>query len=226
MLNIIQAFYTSLYDRHKERSDSPDASRTAMKRKVLAALVNKGNFRPFQIINIGSGPQIIERSLLAEMKQKRIEPVQNQIVTVDIADIPERNLLARKNKAVVHYRRDANDLNCFQDGLFDIVFSNMAIDFAGIRAISEAERVLNYGGRAFFNFHHPYMLETLPYVQDPQIVDFWTYLRDNKMLFENDHQIVSSLSQIGFNSITAEYQSEREKGCGTVHHWWEVEATK
>lgn len=224
MLNLLKSFYTSLYNKG-EKSDSPDFTRVEMQRKVISALLQLEQ-RKFQVLNIGSGPQVLERQMIAQLIQLNYPLTSGQFCTVDIADIPPRKLLALK-RGVDHYYADANNLTeYFGDYTFDIVISNLAIDFAGLGAMHEAHRILTQNGRAFFHFHHPAMLENMNDINEPQVCAYWSYLRDNQILFSSAEEINLRLSNIGFvpTLIKERVQFDRKDNCN--HYWWEVEATK
>ncbi len=215
-------FYRRLYSH--EKHDSPDESRTSLVRRIRQ-LIQAGEITPRRILNIGSGPQALERQLLS--KSQGGEPLRKeaQFVSLDLADIMPVKLLAQSIDNVRHIRANAVELP-FKGGSFGLVVSNHAIDFAPqAAAFREAYRVLSEGGKAIFYLHHPSMIEQLPDDKKKNQKDvriFWQYLRDNSILFANEKDIKSFLSEAGFVPLEISLKTDEAR----ADKWWEVVAEK
>jgi hypothetical protein len=104
-----------------------------------------------------------------------------------------------------------------------MVVSNHAIDFLnkiGVDVYSEAFRVLRKGGYALFNFHHPSLVEGIERVKSEEVRSFWTYLRENNVLFQDEDQIREKLESVGFSVLEVMLVKDGPD------QWWEVVAQK
>lgn len=217
---LLARFYSDLYDNQHERSDSPEASRTRLSRRVRNAIgsLDRSDF----ILDLGSGPQIVTHQILRDRPNEH-----PNIVTLDIARIPRGKLLARK-KAYGHVRGNGNQLP-FKDSSFALVFSNMALDFMGTTAIDEVDRVLIPGGRLEINLHHPSLIpENLDLLltsrhlsrRERDTYNYWKFLRDNDILSEDPDVISHRFTSSDFilrNICLAEDGYDK---------WWEVSLIK
>lgn len=211
--SLMQDFYTHAYKSMKH--DSPELSRVNMS-KSIKQWVHEHSDKS-NILSIGAGRQALEKQLLAFSQPGITRGV--KIVTLDIADIPSRNLLAR-NYGVTHVRGDSLDLP-YPDNSFDLVISNHAIDFLPETVYSEVYRILTPGGGAIFYCHHPDMIpDDLSTVTDPNVRKFWGYLKENRLLFAHGAEIQDTLSRFGLVTdevkLAADWQNK----------WWEVMAHK
>jgi ubiquinone/menaquinone biosynthesis C-methylase UbiE len=218
--------YTRLYGALREKSDSPDKSRTNLVRKLVKVItINEANETVSRILNVGSGPQLLERQLISTLKQRGLKKAV-QIATLDLANLKPSQLLLRRNSTVAHTRADASKLP-YQPNSFDMVVSNLAIDFAPFEAIYEAFRVLDVSGLAFFNFHHPNMIpEDINCIGHCSVKTFWSYLKENRVLYPDPCKIEYAMNYVGFRNIKVEETSELDLDTNAVNYWWEVEAEK
>lgn len=211
--DLLGRFYTDAYRAMKH--DSPELSRVSMNKRIVDWLREYGGHGP--ILSIGAGRQSLEKQLLAF--SDRNVPDGIQIVTLDIADIPSSSLLARKY-GVAHVRADSLDLP-YPDNSFGLVVSNHAIDFLPETVYSEVCRVLIPGGRAIFYCHHPDMIpDDLRTIKNPDVREFWGYLKGNQVLFATEVQIRDTLGRFGL--VTEEVKL----GNDWQNKWWEVVAYK
>lgn len=87
-------FYSDLYDNQRERSDSPEPSRTSLSRRVRRTI--RSLDRPDFILDLGAGPQIVTHQILRDRPSEH-----PKIVTLDLAKIPHHRLLAWKKTMVI-----------------------------------------------------------------------------------------------------------------------------
>jgi SAM-dependent methyltransferase len=214
----LKKFYTQLYA-SQEKHDSPDESRNSIIRRIKEFIL-RGQVSPPRVLNIGSGPQAIEKQMLtrtqgALLKQKNIE-----FVTIDLADIASSDLLSRDIEKVKHVRANAVNLP-FADQSFGLVVSNHAIDFCPQEeAFKEVHRVLNTRGKGIFYLHHPSMLKEMS--RNPEVKVFWQYLKNNSILFSTEEDIIKFLEKVGFTATEISLNSDEMR----TDTWWEVVAEK
>lgn len=226
--NTLNEFYDHIYDRRKDKHDSPEISRVRMQRKLIHE-IETSRFGT-KILNIGSGPQALEKQLMnaypiqyqVETNDKEKDVVMKKpkytLFSVDIADF--KTTLTR-GKAP-HVRGDATRLP-FASESIDIACSNLAIDFLPDTAMLEALRVLKPSGIAFFHFHHPDMIpEDLNNVINPLVRKFWGYLKETKKLYESPKQILEHLISLGFMLEPEDIYLANDR----IDKWWEVRAAK
>jgi SAM-dependent methyltransferase len=151
--------YTDFYRRVD--SDSPVSSRMRMKQSLVAAVEGiyfqrglDGSGRKVQILSLGAGRQKLEEELLSDGRLSDSMSGKADIITLDIAALHASQLFS----TVPHVTADGSRLP-FGDNQFDIVCSNMAIDFMPRTAFKEAARVLAPGGKFIANLHHPNLIE-------------------------------------------------------------------
>lgn len=211
---LIDSFYTSVY--RTEKHDSPEESRVSLIRRIVTTL--KSGIPEPQILDIGSGPQSLEKQLFSGRPQSDINFLKKfMFATLDVAEIYKKKLLAKKAS---HVRADALKLP-FKSESFGLVVSNHAIDFLPRVAFQEARRVLVSGGKVIFYFHHPDMIpDDLSSVRNRMVRQFWQYLKDNEVLFKSEEEITETLQRAGFTLEEIIPNSDGQD------KWWEVVASK
>ncbi len=214
----LRDFYKKLY--LKEKHDSPDESRTSMVRRIKK-LITEGKIFPNKVLNIGSGPQALEKQLLNRSQGGgSLRNNEIKFTSIDLAQIMANKLLSGKTKNVSHVQGNVVNLP-FQDKTFGLVVSNHAIDFCPQEeAFREASRVLNDNGKGIFYFHHPLMLRELS--KNEEIRTFWQHLRDNSILFFSEEEIKTFLEKVGFVPLEISLKSDKYQD----DTWWEVVAEK
>jgi len=240
-----RAFYSLYYNYHgrnrknnilENREDSPDESRRSLLRRVYPFISSlpKESF----VLDLGAGRQIFEKEYEDKYGNKPI----CHIITVDIADIPKDRLLA---KDCPHVQATGQSLP-FRDEQFDAVISNMAFDFMLPlpQATTELYRITKGNASIFLNLHHPSLVN---YDIDRELSKVarkmrhkhqnrktnneklrlktavflhHKHLRDNRLLFETDDQIVRCFSDGGFDIKSIEIKSDSND------KWWEVDLAK
>ena len=198
------------------KHDSPEKSRVSMNQRILG-LAAEGILGK-RVLSIGAGRQMLERQLLKHAGNKKGLMEGLRVVTMDIARIAARNLFAKKY-GVEHTRADAVALP-YPDNQFGLVVSNHAIDFAPQEAYGEVRRVLAPGGKAIFYFHHPSMLEAIDWVKNRGVNKLWQYLKDSRVLLENEEQIRDRLAKYGLEVEEVKLNTDG------MDQWWEVAAHK
>ena len=155
---LLSGFYEKIYSLKKH--DSPDESRTSLVQRIKK-LINEGEIFPNRVLDIGSGPQALEKQLLSRSQGgDSIRRGTSQFISVDLAKIMPVKLLSGKTKNVNHVQGNAINLP-FKDKTFGLVVSNLAIDFCPQEeAFREAHRVLSDGGKGIFYLHHHYIVFT------------------------------------------------------------------
>lgn len=217
--DIILSHYSHRYQYQKH--DSPEQSRISLNRRIWNLLRNRKSLPTARILDIGSGPQSLEKQLFMGRDKGQADALKGYTFhTLDLAEISRRKLLAQDKRNVSHVRADAVRLP-YRDGIFGLVVSNHAIDFAPRFALREAYRVLARGGTAIFCFHHPSMLpDDLSTVRNDTVRKYWTHLRENKVLYESEGQIRRTLEEMGYSNV------EVSLGSDSMDQWWEVVANK
>ena len=143
------------------KSDSPDLSRSQLVKKVADLLFTTCKAPSPKILNMGAGPQLLEREFRRYAHKTPLEFVRArlkdaQLFTMDIADIPQHRLLERD---YVPHIRASHDVLPFNDEAFDIIVSNHSIDMLRTnpdrfqQALSEVSRVLRSDGTYMANYH-------------------------------------------------------------------------
>lgn len=215
--DLLRRFFELEYIRHKH--DSPEKSRVSLVGRATDIL--NGEIPGSRILDIGSGPQSLESQLLATgNRETRSLLGRYSFFTLDFARILKNRLLATKSENVSHLQANAIKLP-FAEGTFGLIVSNHAIDIMPREAFPEAYRVLAKNGRAIFYFHHSDLIpEDLHTIKDLDIRRFWEYLKQNKMLFENEKQISDYLASVGFTI------GEIKLADDGFDKWWEVVCSK
>jgi len=203
----------------KEKHDSPDRSRTNICKKIIE-ISNLQHIPNLNILDIGSGPQSLEKELLVfRSKEDRDKLKKFSITTLDIASIPKKKILASKLN-VDHIQADSKFLP-FSKNSFGLIISNHSIDFIPNRdnAIKEVFRVLSKNGSIIFNFHHKDMIKN-PSNKTEKVKEYWKYLRENNLLFDSKIKIYNYLEKFGFKDIKVEEKSDNND------KWWMICAKK
>lgn len=214
------SFYSDFY--RKNKSDSPDASRTSLLRRSVPHMSGLGG--EDYVLELGSGRQILTREYL---RDRQAQP-SFTVVTLDIAEITRKQLLAGESLSVSHIRADGGRLP-FQSGKFALVVSSMALDFMGEEAIPEVHRVLKPGGRAEINLHHPNLIpkdldQLLVRRKIPKaertVLEYWLYLREQEVLTSDPELLRGRFVK---NGLAVEKLVEAHDSHDT---WWEVSLRK
>lgn len=228
--------YTRAYRNTSINHDSPETSRVQMIRRIVDVLLN--DMPNNRVLNVGSGPQMLERQLMrgfgvsGKLIRERTGLTTReflekfQYTTMDIATLPYNRLLARQYERVSHVQADALSLP-FANNAFGLVVSNVAIDFIPRddydQPYRETYRVTAPGGTNLYNFHHPEMIPGDIMSRDGSksgVIAHWQYLVRNGVLFESEQQIEDCLGRVGFSDIEASVQTEGNE------IWWQVSARK
>lgn len=209
--------YSKLYSH--EKHDSPEASRVSLVKKIVTALHD--GIPNNQILDIGSGPQSLEKQLFMGRDDKSRAFLGGfHFTTLDIAEINSQKLLASKEQNVGHVLADATKLP-FDNKTFGLIVSNLVLDFLPRDVFKEVHRVMAEGGKAIFFFHHPSMLpKDLNSVTNDSVRKFWKYLVETKSLFGSRGEIVATLGEFGLQTKKVVSVTD---GKDT---WWEVVVSK
>lgn len=207
-----------------EGHDSAAGSRLEIAAAIMDALRN-GHVNPRRVLDIGSGPQLLERELMHQYWREESRRLLSDtlFVTTDIADIPKKHLRASSFVNAVHAQVDAASLP-FKDGTFGMVVSNVAIDVAPRKAFSEAAAALAPGGIFAFTLNHPEtMAKLLELKTDDRIKAAIQFGLDNGMFYSSADDIRKALAEYGFMA------KEVKEHHGTVrdpNKWWFVSGVK
>jgi len=214
---LLASHYSRIYS-GKDKHDSPDLARTRMCNEVVR-LIKDESLPNNRILSIGSGRQALEKQLLVLRDPKSMELLKDtEITTIDIANISKGKLLGLKY-GINHTQ--ANTLNLpFKDNTFGLIISNLAIDFAPKEALREAFRVLSPKGKVLFNFHHPILYTKNTQNSPEEVKQFISYIKGNRILYENKESIEYNLIKSGFNKISVLLDTDGED------KWWMVRANK
>lgn len=139
------------------QSDSPRDSRRQLIKDLILTIEQKLVTQDkLYILDIGAGKQILEKELSAHPSYTSIDQDKLILVTADIADLQGDDLLAPNIAS--HTQLSGHQLP-FKAGTFDIILSNMAIDFMPKSSFNELSRVLKPDGSVLINFHHPDLIK-------------------------------------------------------------------
>lgn len=237
----VAAHYEHMYKTDSE--DSPERSRLEVARFIrerLRTIAPTPEHRA-NIANIGSGPQLLEKVMFASLGKtgtagKDRETLANAVnyITLDIAPIdPQKLRMSRPN--FLHVRAQAEMLP-LKDDSFDIIVSNLAIDFAPRKALSHVAQALRKkspehpeGGTFYINLHHPSMMQTIaaetadPFVaqfikggltaqDNPETVKFYDSAEEIRAVFRAHGLSVASVEEV--------YDAQ------TRDAWWRVIGTR
>ncbi len=233
MANMRQEFHSRLTDiysnYYKNRtSDSPESSRASLLKRFR--LNTQYSSQNGYLLDIGSGRQ----ALFHQFKAFNI-PTDYKMHSLDLADIARNRLLAAKLGAE-HVRANASTLP-FSTGQFDIVMSNLVLDFLGKDVYREVRRVLKPGGKLMVNLQHPILeevynhsaarYEELSY-KEREVLNVWSHLLSQNMLFWNRDEIKKTLSVYGLEAQYVGQANEKTFSFppDSIHvaNWWEVDA--
>ena len=223
MRDIVKAHYEQDYKIGLE--DSPDETRRDMNRAIMEAL-REDRVHPPRILNVGSGPQLLERVLLMSYGSGQDPQLLKRtfFATTDLAAIRSQRLKAQKHDNVSHVRGDAETLP-FAAESFGMLISNMAIDMMPRTAFGEAARSLVNGGLFVFTFHHPDMMRGIAAeTTDPKVHEFVTRGLESGMYFETADDIRTTLAE---NHLLAEeISARRDSSKYSNSKWWFVRGVK
>lgn len=222
MRDIVKGHYERDYKTDSE--DSPDQTRRDVNRTIMQC-IREARVHPLRILNIGSGPQLLERTLLQSYTQSRDAELLKNIffATSDLAHIDARKLKGQKHANVSHVEADATMLP-FASNSFGMVVSNMAIDLMPRSAFSEAAAALAPGGIFTFTLHHPDMMRTI--VARSKYADAREFIEhglENHMYFENADEIRTTLASYG---LQVEEVREHQDQPPYTSKWWYVKGVK
>ena len=216
-------FYNGLYTH--EKHDSPEKSRVSLAKRIRSMLLSVDSpITNKNVLNIGSGPQALERQILCPVSRKVRRRLNDfNFFTLDRAEIPEKRFLAKDIFNVTHVKADATQIP-FDDATFGLVVSNHAIDFAPRKAFDEARRVLSPEGKAIFYFHHAHLLidllkrDCVKGKRNHLISLFTNHLKEENVLFASEEEIQDCLTSHGFSPEEINTKSDYKD------IWWEVVA--
>jgi len=213
----MSSFYTRYYV--SEKQDSPNKSRVSLRGRLQRA--SSSHPSGALVLDMGAGRQVLEKEYAQAHGRCDLA-----FISVDIASISRRHLLASTTAS--HVRASGAHLP-FDDGVFDIAVSGMALDFMPPEAITEAYRVLVNRGGLLLNLHHPSLIsEKLDDIakrkslsqRTKDILAFFKYLRDHSILLENITEIQQVFGGHGFEVERVAEASD------SVDRWWEVDMRK
>jgi len=173
--------YTHLYKQPHINSDTPYKAQIQVARAIINILRRSQTAK--KILHVGAGTGQLEKEMLASYVQKQDKKLlqTSLFCTLDIAKIDRRKLASSKRYQIVHVQADGSFLP-FKDDGFDIVVSNMAIDFMPGCAIHEMARVLKNNANFILTLHHPIMMQQILH----DISTLKTDLSDKQRIFLRD----------------------------------------
>lgn len=233
----IAGHYEQMYKTDAE--DSPERSRLELARFIrehLRSLAPTPEHRA-NIANIGSGPQLLERVMFFSLgktgpagKDRDILAQAVNYITLDIAPIDSKNLhMPLPN--FLHVRAQAEMLP-LKDDSFDLIVSNLTIDFASRKALGYVAQALRrksaehpLGGTFYINLHHPAMMRAITESNTDEFVT--QFIRagltaennpDTVKFYESADEIKTVFATYGLhvNSVEEVYEH------GTRDAWWRV----
>jgi hypothetical protein len=230
--------YDNLYRNHRVKEDSPHKSRSDLAKRIGMWLVTEAPDSPI-IVDLGSGPQAIERSLVSlassaqsskclSVLKDRLK--QTRILTIDQAVIPRRNMINRKLSGLQHVRAQFSQLPLSSESA-DLVVSNLALDMVRkepavyAKSLDEAARIMKPEGLLWANLHHSTLYEKLCiefahrkydaqhrfYDSDPSAINPY---------YEYANPIITDFDAAGLGITSVRMASHYSET------WWRVEAIK
>lgn len=204
----LQEFYSYWYRREKQHS--PDVSQISLRRRAQPYIQSMGTGSI--VLNIGAGRQVFEKLYTMLFREPPCA-----MVTLDLATLENRQLIAKPGGNIHHVQADGNRLP-FNNCAIDLVISNMALDFMSEDAISEVARVIKPNGRVFTNLCFPALdLNNAPTISELHNLKrlgwhmsrlrkhefnfFRQYLAKNKVLFNSPTQAQSLFESHGFQVV-------------------------
>lgn len=186
------------------------------------------------MVDVGSGPQILERTLL---RQNAI-PAGLDITTVDNAPIPPNQLLP-VDKGVRHLQEDARNLS-LPNNSTDLVVANHVLTFIGNKGLAEISRILKYGGTFITNIDYPTFFppdldqriqQKDLSIAERTVLEHQRRLRDGDMRLETEEIVRSAFAQQGLEVVSCRKESDRPKWDikspeQKYGHWWAITAVK
>jgi hypothetical protein len=237
----VAAHYEHMYKTDAE--DSPERSRLELARFIrerLRAIAPTPEHRA-NIANIGSGPQLLEKVMFSSLGKngpagKDRDMLANAVnyITLDVAPInPDKLRMSRPN--FMHVRAQAEMLP-LKDDSFDIIVSNLAIDFAPRKALGHVAQALRRkssehpnGGTFYINLHHPEMMRII--VAEASDTFVATFIRDGLAATNNPETVKFYESTEEIRTVFASYGLKVESveeihDEGTHDAWWRVIGTR
>lgn len=217
----VRDYFSKAYA-HGQKHDSPEKSRISIARRIKRAL---RRVRTKRILNIGSGPQSIERQMICSANNAdRGFLEQFHFITLDNARIPPHRLLGHKLRCVSHIQATACSLP-FHDATFGLVFSNLAIDFAPQKAFRELGRVAVEGAPIVLNLHHPRLVPLDLHRGNELQKIFWRRFIEDELIFGDENQIerILQMYRIRVDEIILNCEDAVRS---SRNMWWEVEGIK
>ena len=222
----IKEIYTQLYRNPLVNSDSPYEAQKQMARAIVDIL--RASESPKKILHIGAGTGQMEKEMLASYSQNSDRELlkASLFCTLDIATINVRKLASYRRTQVHHVQADGSLLP-FPDESFDIVVSNMALDFMPKEAVDELARVAKGGSNFILTLHHPIMMQQI--LKD--ISNLKTKLSNKQKVFLEDffdNKMFRSKKDIAFTllkrGLICKQISHRktERALQQNDHWWFV----
>lgn len=189
--------YSQYYLEHE--SDSPSSSREFLVERIIenAQCILSGR-SDCTMFSLGAGRQIVEAELQEQEVFKIIAPLVN-VVTADIATLDKNMLLSNAAAAI---QADGQYLP-FADESFDMVYSNMAVDFMPRTVFPEIERVLRPRGIVLINFHHPNLIAIAQ--SATQMLCRKIHTLKQKIRFSNKEKYREQLSEVIRQKVDAEF---------------------
>ena len=163
--DMFKSWYSDYY--LHENEDSPIQSRKFLGDKIISSVkhllnqqraeepnCSKEKLPLVTVLSIGAGKQVLEQEIEKSPQWQEISPWV-LLVTLDIATLNQAQLLS---SIASHIVADGSQVP-FADDHFDLVYSNMAIDFMPEDAFSEVVRILKNDGTFLANLHHPNLIQ-------------------------------------------------------------------
>jgi len=234
----LQEEYEEYYAIPNTYSDSPEKSRIELRRglfSILKELYNEKKReklkRPLRVIGLCSGAHALEKEMFRTYNKEPHKKQWQEIIentnwlTIDIARIVKKHfeLFKKQNKPFTRYIRhitaDAGK-TLFSDNYFDLVYSNLGLDFLPREiGLKELNRILKPGGYFMLNLHHPDLLQSIDN-KDEGTKKFWSYLQENNILYTSPEDIQDTFGRYGLKVDKIEL---RKAG---FEKWWEVNGRK
>ena len=237
----VAAHYEQMYKTDAE--DSPERSRLELARFIREHLrsLNPTPEHRANVANIGSGPQHLEKVMFSSLGKtglagKDRDMLANAVnyITLDVAPIDAKKLrMSRPN--FLHVRAHAEQLP-LKDNSFDLIVSNLAIDFAPRKALGHVAQALRQkntehpeGGTFYINLHHPAMMRAI--VRDSTDAFVTEFIQkgltaandpDTVKFYESEAEIRAVFASYGLAVTSVEEVFDMQ----TEDAWWRVIGTR